>query len=101
MTLYIWTVPFNLYKIGKGFGVKSWQTLPFKEVTYIIFLSLLSSPFAIIYILISDHNWVVQLFVAFFLYFPIAGGILYKFRYLEIPVKYERYIPKFLKREFK
>ena len=97
ITLYFWSVPYNLYKIGQGFGVKVIQTLPFREVALILFLSCISAPFAIMYILETNHIWVVQLLVAFVLYFPLAGILFYRLNFLELPAKYERYMPNFLK----
>lgn len=97
LTLYLWTVPFNLYKIGQGFGVKAIETLPLKKVFIIMLLSFFASPLAIIYIVLNEDPYVLQFLIVAILYFPIVTILLYRFKVLHIPVKYSKYIPYFLK----
>lgn len=97
ITLYFWTVPFNLYKIGQGFGVKAIETLPLKEVFIIMMLSFFASPLTILYIVLNNHAYVVQFVVAAILYFPVVAALMYKFKVLQVSDNYVRYIPNFLK----
>lgn len=99
ITLYLWTVPFNLYKIGQGFGIKAIETLPLKEVFIIMMLSFFASPLAILYIVLNEHVYAVQFVVSAILYFPIVAVFLYKSKVLQIPARYYKYIPSILKGE--
>jgi O-antigen/teichoic acid export membrane protein len=96
LTLYIWTVPFNLYKIGKGFNVKMWQTLPFQELGIVLILCLLLMPLAFTHLIFIGQSYVIKLLIASLLYFPSIGFILIKLKLLEIPRPFLRYLPQFI-----
>ena len=98
LTLYLWTVPFNLYKIGQGFGVRALQTLPVYETGRVMFFSLCAGLPALPYVLTTHHPWSVQLVVSAMLYFPAAGLLLYRYGLLDIPEKYERFVPAILRK---
>lgn len=97
LTLYFWSVPFNLLKIGKGFDVPMLQVLPFKSIFTILLISIFSSVFITAYAHNTNHDFITQLILSFMLYFPFVSIILYKFKYLIIPLKYEHYIPKWIR----
>ncbi len=101
VTLYFWTVPFNLYKIGQGFELKAWQILPLKQISQIMLLSILASPIALTYILNNNHEWWIQLIVSSIFYFPIILCLLYKYMYIKIPEKFNKYIPSVIKVKLK
>jgi O-antigen/teichoic acid export membrane protein len=44
ITVYIWSVPFNLYKIAGGFGVGVTRTLPFKQLGFRFLIALVCAP---------------------------------------------------------
>jgi len=97
VTLYLWTVPFNLYKIGQGFGVSAWRVLPLKKLGYIFILCILSAPLAATHLFISDVAYFIQLTIAAFFYFPVITYILIKKHLLDIPDNVMRFIPRFLR----
>jgi len=88
LTLYIWTVPFNLYQIAKGFNVRILDILPIKDLLKVLFISLLPIPLILININFYNYNYLLQLIISFFIYFPIVFYLLYKNSLFEIPDKY-------------
>lgn len=97
VTLYIWTIPYNLYKIGKGFDVKFWETLPLKELASIVLLCLAGVPLAMIHLLIHRQPYFVQLLMAAILYFPVVVLLLIRKNLLEIPPFFLLYVPTFIR----
>ena len=97
-TQYLWTVPFNLYHIGKGFEVPVLNTLPFKKMGEVMLVSLTGIFPGIIYLLFPDVNIVVQLGVAATLYFPGVFYILYRRNLLPLPERINNLIPIFLRK---
>lgn len=99
LTLYLWTVPYNLYHIGKGFNVKAIQVLPFYKMSIIMGISILALVPASIFMLFDELlPAIVQLIIAASIYFPLVFIILYKKKYLYVPEKFENYLSKILKR---
>ena len=96
LTLYFWTVPYNLYKIGKGFGVGALKTLPFKKMGFVLLISVIPVPLLMFNLLLPNNAYLYKLFLSAFIYFPITGGLLLKFNLLEIPQQYFKYLPDFI-----
>lgn len=96
-TLYFWTTPYNLFKIGKGFRVSPLKTLPFKKLAHILFLSLIPVPFAMLNLLLPDNAYLFKLSLSALIYFPLTGVLLLKFKFLEIPNRYSKYVPDFFR----
>lgn len=99
LTLYIWTVPYNLYHIGKGFDVKASEVLPFSKMGKIMLISIISLiPASSFFLLEKYIHPVIQLIMAANIYFPIVFIILYKKKYLYMPQRFEKYFSKFISR---
>jgi O-antigen/teichoic acid export membrane protein len=96
MTLYFWTTPYNLFKIGKGFGVNPLRTLPFQKLGHLLFLSLIPVPIAMLNFLLPSNAYFYKLLLSAFIYFPITSMLLLRFKFLEIPKQYNKYIHQFL-----
>ena len=97
LTLYLWSTPYNLYKIGRGFSVGILETLPFKKLGFILIISFIPAPLLMINLLLPKEAYVLKLFLDAFLYFPIVGVLLFKFKLLEIPQRYYKYVPDIIK----
>jgi O-antigen/teichoic acid export membrane protein len=93
LTLYIWTVPFNLYKIARGFNVSMFRTLPLEKLFRIIIICLSVVPLPIIYLLLFDHIYLIQLLITAVLYFVPLTVLLLRNRMLIIPIAYSKYVP--------
>lgn len=98
ITLYGWTVPYNLYHIGKGFKISPLQVLPLKIMLNIMIIAILCLVPASVVLLLNGLHPVLQLFIAAGLYFPIVFFVMYKKGYLYIPQKFEKYLPKIVTR---
>lgn len=99
ITLYFWTVPYNLYHIGKGFKVNALQVLPLLNMSKIMGISILALiPASVFMVFDSLVPPVIQLIIAASIYFPIVFIILYKKKYLYVPEKFEKYFSKIIKR---
>jgi O-antigen/teichoic acid export membrane protein len=93
-TLYLWTVPYNLYHIGKGFRVRPYRVLPLKKMGQILFLSSIPAVPALLFLRIwPEINPVLQLIIAACLYFPLTFVILYKQQLMFVPTNLEKFIP--------
>jgi len=97
ITLYIWTIPFNLNKISAGFGVTWRESLPFKSLFSILLVCMLCMPLAVLgaYTFPLIPFW--QMTFASVLYWPIVAYLLYRTKFLVLPVKLERLLPVSLK----
>jgi len=84
LTLYLWTVPYNLYKIAQGFEVNSLDTLPFKKIGNIFFICIIFAPFSLLHLFLSISA-PLKLILAAILYFPLVLYTLFKYNYIEIP----------------
>jgi O-antigen/teichoic acid export membrane protein len=96
-TLYVWTVPYNLFKIGKGFNISIWGILPVKDLGKIMICCVVVVPLASLYLLIQGQPCYLQLLIAAVLYFPALALLLIKQNLLEIPAAFLKYIPYFIK----
>ncbi len=97
-TLYIWTVPFNMYYIGKGFNISPFKTLPFKEMGTIMLISIVGLALGLLYKFFPSAPLFLQLIIAAGLYFPLVFFILYRKNYMPIPDKLQHFIPQFFKK---
>ncbi len=97
LTLYLWTVPYNLYKIGQGFNVNMFTTLPLKQLGRIFIICLVVIPLPLMYLLYFNHPYLIQLLISAILYFTPLTFLLLRKGMLEIPEAYNRYIPRFIK----
>jgi len=100
-TLYIWTVPYNLYKIGQGFNVSAIQTLPFKQLGKLILICAIPIPLVMFTLLLPQGAHLWRLLLAAILYFPAEGILLLKYKYIEIPEKLYQFIPVFITNKLK
>lgn len=94
LTLYIWTVPYNLVKIGQGFGVKTIDILPLKPLIKTLLICVICSPLALAHHLLPDNNWLLELFIAALLYFPAVLYILHRNNLFIIPVNIINKLPE-------
>jgi O-antigen/teichoic acid export membrane protein len=78
LTLYLWTTPYNLYMIGKGFNVSWHKTLPFRNLFKIFQICLLCVPLAFIGAHALPINSFIQFTLSALLYFPILYYVLYR-----------------------
>lgn len=97
LTLYLWTVPYNLHKIGKGFNVSMFMTLPLRQLSRILLTCLAVALLPLLYLVLFKHPYLVQLLVSSILYFIPLTLILHRKGILEIPSTYLRYLPNFLR----
>lgn len=93
ITLYIWTVPYNLIKIGQGFGVKSIDILPLKPLLKTLLICVMCSPLALIHHLLPENNWLLKLLTAVILYFPAVMYFLNRNNLFIIPVNIMNKLP--------
>jgi len=97
VTLYVWTVPYNLYKIGQGFGINPLRVLPFKKLGYILLISIIPVPLLAFNLFLPGNAYLYRFFLTGLVYFPVTGALLIKLKMLEIPKQYLKYIPGFFK----
>jgi O-antigen/teichoic acid export membrane protein len=95
-TLYVWTIPFNLYHIGKGFNTRPTNVLPLLKMSKIMLISILGIFSGLLFKLFTKPPMPIQLIIAALFYFPVVFFILYKARYLFIPSRLEKFLPKFV-----
>lgn len=96
LTLYFWTVPYNLVKIGKGFNVNGLHTLPFKKLGKIMLLCILTVPLAFFHLLMNNQPPFVGLIMDAMFYFPVIGFILLKKKLIVLPPAFNKYVPRFI-----
>jgi O-antigen/teichoic acid export membrane protein len=92
LTIYLWTVPYNLSHISKGFGVSMKNSLPSTDLLKIFLYSLLVSPIALVQFITDIHPVIQLIFMAFF-YFSLTFFILVKKRYISLPQRLAKLIP--------
>lgn len=78
ITLYLWTVPYNLFTIGKNFNCSAINVLPLKEIGKILLVSLISASL-VSFILIFNFSSFFKL---------MLGGILFSAIYMIIAYNY-------------
>ncbi len=97
LTLYFWTIPFNLNKISEGFGIRWQENLPFKDLLKVLSLSVLCMPLAALGAYSLPLISLGQLSLASVLYWPFATYLLYRGKFILLPVQLERFIPNSLR----
>lgn len=97
LTLYFWTTPFNLYKIGQGFGVAWSASLPLKALLKMLSLCVLCMPLAALGAYALPMIPLGRLGFAAILYWPIVAYLLYRAKFLVPPSRLERLIPSALR----
>ena len=93
LTLYIWTIPFNIKKISTGMGVTWYQCIPFEKLFHILLISVFGITFAIFVILFTELSSIFKIFYTAILYWPIVGYMLYRNKYFNPPRIIEKIIP--------
>jgi len=86
VTIYAWTVPYNLIKIGQGYGVGLGAVLPWRQLGAVLLISIATAPpaLAALYLLQAQPAF-LQLAISFTLYGPLCLYILYRQRLIAIP----------------
>ena len=82
VTIYAWSVPFNLYFISKGFGVRVRDVLPIRELVHIGLLAAIPTALASAWRLLPQLPRLGQLVFAFVLYAPLAYFLLWRAGFL-------------------
>jgi len=85
ITLYLWTVPYNLVKIAQGFGIKTLSVLPLKKLFLLLLICIAFSPIAFGHNFLKDGFWLLRLILSGLLYFPIVVFFLVRFKFLILP----------------
>lgn len=85
ITLYLWTTPFNLKQIGRGFGVSWLGTLPVSTLFRVFLVSILSTPLALLGVYGFPLPPIGQLLVAGALYWPAVVYLLHRGGFIVLP----------------
>lgn len=93
VTLYFWTVPFNLKKIAEGFGVSWKQSLPFGMLSKILALCFLCMPLAYVGSLVFHGNLLGKLLLDALLYWPAVAYLLFRFKFVSLPPVLKKLLP--------
>jgi O-antigen/teichoic acid export membrane protein len=89
-TLYLWTVPYNLYTIAKGFGVPVMKVLPFGMLSRIMLASAAIAPVSLACLLAGSMPKFVQFSIAAALYWPMVAYLLHRGGFLPAATILER-----------
>ena len=82
VTIYAWSVPFNLYFISKGFGVRARDVLPIRDLIHIGVLAAIPTVLASAWRLLPHVPRLGQLVFAFVLYAPLTYFLLWRAGFL-------------------
>ena len=93
MTLYGWTIPYNLVKIGQGFEVSWRKVLPFGGLAKILAVCMAGMPIAAIGIRAIPSMPLGCLGLAAILYGPLVAFLLYRTSVLVLPSWLQAMIP--------
>ena len=93
VTLYFWTIPFNLRMIAQGFGVRWQETLPLGSLLRILSISVLCAPLAVLGARLVSGFSLGQLVIAALLYWPAVAYSLYRAGFIAPPAWFDRLIP--------
>ena len=96
LTLYLWTTPFNLYKIAQGYEISWKASLPFKKLFTILTISILCMPLAGLGIYMISNNSFWKLALSAILYWPMVTFILYRTKLFVPPTYFNQFIPNWL-----
>ena len=97
LTLYLWTTPYNILTISKGFGVQWKKALPIKDLLAIFTLSVAALPLAILGVYAFHTTAIVRFCLAAALYWPLVLFFSYRFKMISVPKLIENYIPEFFR----
>lgn len=88
LTMFLWTIPFNLYTLSKSFKCQTFYVLPFSKLYKIIAISILSIPLPSLVILL-DLKPIFEFSIGFIVfcvvYFILAIKYLGEFRNIIYP----------------
>ena len=93
LTLYFWTLPYNLYKISHGFGVTWQETLPFKSLLKMLLICALLMPLAVLGSYAFPLISLGRLSLASVLYWPLVAYLFYRAAFIVLPTWLESSIP--------
>ena len=98
-TLYLWTVPYNLAKIAKGFGVHWTALLPWRRLAGVSGIALGALPFAVVALMLSA-NWpaAARLGAALTCYTIVYGYWMYRAQHIDLPMTLTARLPAVLRR---
>jgi O-antigen/teichoic acid export membrane protein len=94
LTLYLWTTPYNILKISKGFGVQWKKALPIKDLLAIFTLSVAALPLAILGVYAFHTTAIVSLCLAAALYWPFVLFFFYRLKIFSVPKLLQNYVPE-------
>ena len=97
LSLYICSIPLNLFKIGQGFGVSWRATLPLKALFKMLLICVLCMPIAAVGAFVFPMNSLGRLILSSILYGPVVAFLLYRSDFFIPPERYERLIPDILR----
>ena len=96
LTLYCWTVPYNLRAISRGFGTGFLKVLPGRPLFAVLAIGALACLPALAGFGLPSRLPIVQLAVGAALYGIAAGALMFRYGFASIPSAYMKYVPPFL-----
>jgi O-antigen/teichoic acid export membrane protein len=97
LTLYLWSVPFNLRIISKGFNIRVISVIPLLDLAILLGCSFLFIPLIFLHYLLSNIHAAFHFILSAFFYWPPTLLLLYKMNYINVPQKLATIMPKYLK----
>jgi O-antigen/teichoic acid export membrane protein len=97
LTLYAWTIPYNLVKIGQGFDVSWRKVLPFGGLARILAVCVVGMPLAAVGVYAIPGIPLSRLCLAAILYGPMVAYLLYRMSFLHVPIWVQARIPASLR----
>lgn len=97
LTLYLWTTPYNILTISKGFGVQWKKALPIKDLLAIFTLSVAALPLAILGVYAFHTTAIVRFCLAAALYWPFVLFFFYRLKMFSVPKLLQNYVPEFFR----
>jgi O-antigen/teichoic acid export membrane protein len=93
LTLYLWTIPFNLHTIAHGFGIRWQDSIPFKSLLKVLSVCVLCMPLAASGAYIFPMISLGRLSLAAVLYWPVVAYLLYRATFFAPPLWLDQLIP--------
>jgi O-antigen/teichoic acid export membrane protein len=93
ITLYLWTIPFNLVAIARGFGVRWWQTLPLGQLARLLAASAALSPLAVLGAHALALPPLARLVLAAAFYFPPVLLSTSRLSLMPLPPQLQKWLP--------
>lgn len=98
LTIYLWTIPFNLHKIRHGFGIRLKNVLPFFDLYKMLSISTICIPLSLVWIYAFPHiPSILGILISALTYGAAVAYLFYRFKYFFFPYIIERRIPQWLK----